>query len=164
MPKLLWLSFMCFAPVLQVGRIWLQNLSCFKRVTKGLQEGYKGKRPQSGRLTASLFINTHEIMKEKRKSVVVLTPCNPNLDLTLAIVGDALLASALTVGAPVPASPLLAHLQCTCQCSSMLPGKHVCCMLPGDGVEAKPQVRHLAPAGGHVCWPVGMDSKQEMEA
>eukprot|EP00983_Pelagomonas_calceolata_P040684 1137726-Pelagomonas_calceolata.AAC.7 len=29
--------------------------------------GYKGKRPQSRLLTASLFIDAHEIMKEKRK-------------------------------------------------------------------------------------------------
>eukprot|EP00983_Pelagomonas_calceolata_P001889 62872-Pelagomonas_calceolata.AAC.1 len=35
--------------------------------------GYKGKRPQSKRLTASLFMDTYEIMKEKRKSVVILT-------------------------------------------------------------------------------------------
>eukprot|EP00983_Pelagomonas_calceolata_P051931 1142638-Pelagomonas_calceolata.AAC.1 len=28
---------------------------------------YKGKRPQSRRLTASLFIGAHEIMKEKRE-------------------------------------------------------------------------------------------------
>eukprot|EP00983_Pelagomonas_calceolata_P013328 425816-Pelagomonas_calceolata.AAC.1 len=35
-------------------------------------KGYKGlqgnKRPQSRRLTASLFMNTHEVMKEKRKA------------------------------------------------------------------------------------------------
>eukprot|EP00983_Pelagomonas_calceolata_P038183 1136701-Pelagomonas_calceolata.AAC.2 len=30
-------------------------------------KGYKGERPQSRRLTASLFINAHEVMKEKRK-------------------------------------------------------------------------------------------------
>eukprot|EP00983_Pelagomonas_calceolata_P008870 288174-Pelagomonas_calceolata.AAC.1 len=32
--------------------------------------GSKGERPQSRRLTAS--VNTHEIMKEKRKSAVIL--------------------------------------------------------------------------------------------
>eukprot|EP00983_Pelagomonas_calceolata_P116376 1160295-Pelagomonas_calceolata.AAC.6 len=31
-------------------------------------KGYKGKRHQSRRLTASLFINTHEVMKKKRNS------------------------------------------------------------------------------------------------
>eukprot|EP00983_Pelagomonas_calceolata_P020259 639357-Pelagomonas_calceolata.AAC.2 len=31
-------------------------------------KGYKGKRPQSRRLTANLFINAHEIMKEKGKA------------------------------------------------------------------------------------------------
>eukprot|EP00983_Pelagomonas_calceolata_P013620 436694-Pelagomonas_calceolata.AAC.1 len=39
-------------------------------------KGQKGKRPQSRRLTASLsherFINTYEVMKGKRKSVVIL--------------------------------------------------------------------------------------------
>eukprot|EP00983_Pelagomonas_calceolata_P072014 1151487-Pelagomonas_calceolata.AAC.1 len=35
-------------------------------------KGYKGKRPQSRCLTASLFINTHEVMKKKRKFVVIL--------------------------------------------------------------------------------------------
>eukprot|EP00983_Pelagomonas_calceolata_P000054 1484-Pelagomonas_calceolata.AAC.1 len=39
-------------------------------------KGYKGKRPQSRRLPASLFINTHKIMKEKRKFVVILDPGN----------------------------------------------------------------------------------------
>eukprot|EP00983_Pelagomonas_calceolata_P005049 164592-Pelagomonas_calceolata.AAC.1 len=32
-------------------------------------KGYKGEGPQSRRLTANLFINIHEIMKEKRKYV-----------------------------------------------------------------------------------------------
>eukprot|EP00983_Pelagomonas_calceolata_P061698 1146935-Pelagomonas_calceolata.AAC.3 len=35
-------------------------------------KGYKGKRPQSRCLTAGLFINTHEVMKKKRKFVVIL--------------------------------------------------------------------------------------------
>eukprot|EP00983_Pelagomonas_calceolata_P073857 1152295-Pelagomonas_calceolata.AAC.7 len=34
--------------------------------------GYKGKRPQSRRLTASLIKNAHEIIKEKRKCVAIL--------------------------------------------------------------------------------------------
>eukprot|EP00983_Pelagomonas_calceolata_P067123 1149361-Pelagomonas_calceolata.AAC.1 len=38
---------------------------------KGYQ-GCKGKRPQSRRLTASLFINTHKVMKGKRKYAVIL--------------------------------------------------------------------------------------------
>eukprot|EP00983_Pelagomonas_calceolata_P130939 1161729-Pelagomonas_calceolata.AAC.1 len=33
----------------------------------------RDNRPQSRRLTASLFINTHEVMKKKRKFVVILT-------------------------------------------------------------------------------------------
>eukprot|EP00983_Pelagomonas_calceolata_P028836 903794-Pelagomonas_calceolata.AAC.1 len=32
----------------------------------------RGKGPQSRRLTASLFKNAHEIIKEKRKFVVIL--------------------------------------------------------------------------------------------
>eukprot|EP00983_Pelagomonas_calceolata_P023673 745125-Pelagomonas_calceolata.AAC.1 len=35
-------------------------------------KGYKGRRPQSRRLTASLFNNTHEAMKKKKKFVVIL--------------------------------------------------------------------------------------------
>eukprot|EP00983_Pelagomonas_calceolata_P076920 1153639-Pelagomonas_calceolata.AAC.3 len=35
-------------------------------------KGFKGKRPQSRRFTASLFTNAHEIIKEKRKFVVIL--------------------------------------------------------------------------------------------
>eukprot|EP00983_Pelagomonas_calceolata_P086891 1156850-Pelagomonas_calceolata.AAC.9 len=31
------------------------------------RDSYKGKRPQSRRLTASLFISTHGIMKERKK-------------------------------------------------------------------------------------------------
>eukprot|EP00983_Pelagomonas_calceolata_P096953 1158190-Pelagomonas_calceolata.AAC.11 len=40
---------------------------------------YKGKRPQSRHLTASLFINTHEVMKKKRKFVVILVQKNINI-------------------------------------------------------------------------------------
>eukprot|EP00983_Pelagomonas_calceolata_P038927 1136976-Pelagomonas_calceolata.AAC.1 len=35
-------------------------------------KGYKGNRPQSRRLTASLFKNTHEIMKGKGSMFVIL--------------------------------------------------------------------------------------------
>eukprot|EP00983_Pelagomonas_calceolata_P064472 1148146-Pelagomonas_calceolata.AAC.3 len=40
--------------------------SCHDSVNKnrGYNCNYKGKRPQSRRLTASLFINAHEIIKE----------------------------------------------------------------------------------------------------
>jgi len=38
------------------------------RVTRVTKE----KRPQSRRSTASLFINAHKIMNEKRKSIVIL--------------------------------------------------------------------------------------------
>eukprot|EP00983_Pelagomonas_calceolata_P133006 1161923-Pelagomonas_calceolata.AAC.14 len=38
-------------------------------VIKPSREDRKDKRPQSRRLTASLFINPHEIMREKRKCV-----------------------------------------------------------------------------------------------
>eukprot|EP00983_Pelagomonas_calceolata_P010286 334039-Pelagomonas_calceolata.AAC.1 len=41
------------------------------RLVEGYK-GYKGKGPQSRRLTAILFINTHEVMKKKRKFVVIL--------------------------------------------------------------------------------------------
>jgi len=37
-----------------------------------LNKDYNGKRPQSRRSTASLFINTHGIMKEKRDFVIIL--------------------------------------------------------------------------------------------
>eukprot|EP00983_Pelagomonas_calceolata_P056483 1144603-Pelagomonas_calceolata.AAC.1 len=51
-------------------RIWKEKLFWEQstRVTRVTRE----KRPPSKRLTASLFINTHEVMKEKRKFVVIL--------------------------------------------------------------------------------------------
>eukprot|EP00983_Pelagomonas_calceolata_P007512 244869-Pelagomonas_calceolata.AAC.6 len=36
------------------------------------KRGTKEKKPQSRRLTASLFINTHEVIKKKRKFGVIL--------------------------------------------------------------------------------------------
>eukprot|EP00983_Pelagomonas_calceolata_P053798 1143432-Pelagomonas_calceolata.AAC.1 len=35
-------------------------------------KGYKGKRSHSRHLTASLFVDAHEVMKEKRKFVVIM--------------------------------------------------------------------------------------------
>eukprot|EP00983_Pelagomonas_calceolata_P111123 1159749-Pelagomonas_calceolata.AAC.9 len=48
-------------PEIELVRIWVV------RHAPGCpgSKGYKGKRPQSRRLTASLFINSHEVMKKK---------------------------------------------------------------------------------------------------
>eukprot|EP00983_Pelagomonas_calceolata_P040080 1137447-Pelagomonas_calceolata.AAC.4 len=48
--------------LIDVGRV--QSYNAFSRSYKG----YKGTRPQSRRLTASLFINAHEVMKKKKET------------------------------------------------------------------------------------------------
>eukprot|EP00983_Pelagomonas_calceolata_P004983 163131-Pelagomonas_calceolata.AAC.1 len=56
-----------------INRADLQaSLWHYNKGKQGVTMGYKRKRPQSRRLTASLFKNTHEIMKEKGKDAVIL--------------------------------------------------------------------------------------------
>jgi len=64
------------------GRAHLFVAQASTLIIQGLQglQGLQGeKRPQSRRLTASLFIKTHKIMKEKRKFVVILIQKNQNI-------------------------------------------------------------------------------------
>eukprot|EP00983_Pelagomonas_calceolata_P001384 47075-Pelagomonas_calceolata.AAC.5 len=48
---------------------------CMSGTTR-VTRGHKGKRPQSRRLTASLFIHAHEIMKGKKRQI---TGCFPDI-------------------------------------------------------------------------------------
>eukprot|EP00983_Pelagomonas_calceolata_P069264 1150310-Pelagomonas_calceolata.AAC.1 len=49
-----------------IGQLSSSDRIC-KAITTGSTRVTRDKRPQSRHLTASLFINTHEIMKKKRK-------------------------------------------------------------------------------------------------
>eukprot|EP00983_Pelagomonas_calceolata_P019668 619468-Pelagomonas_calceolata.AAC.1 len=55
-----------------LSRLLRESAEHFPGLLQGLQGDTREKRPQSRRMTASLFINTREVMKKKRKFVVVL--------------------------------------------------------------------------------------------